>query len=104
MVSLQRTARPVSGTLTRKKQACWRGPEGLAGNWRRRDMTNRRTHREQRIHDVEDCGPARGRWPGSNQSVMVGLGDPYTTLSPGLQARIGGNMLGSRPSLVEVLM
>jgi hypothetical protein len=35
---------------------------------------------------------------------MVGLDDPYTTLSPGLQARIGGNMLGSRPSLVEVLM
>ncbi|TMD38486.1 MAG: hypothetical protein E6J04_01810 [Chloroflexi bacterium] len=77
MVSLQRTARPVSGTLTRKKQACWTGPEGLAGDWRRRDMTNRRTHREQRIHDVEDCGPARGRWLGSNQSVTVGLLDPH---------------------------
>src|SRR5207244_12220208 len=78
MVSLQRTARPVSGTLTRKKQACWTGPEGLAGDWRRRDMTNRRTHREQRIHDVEDCGPARGRWLGSNQKVTVRLRDPHS--------------------------
>ncbi len=31
---------------------------------------------------------------------MVGLGVPYTTLSSGLQARKGGNMLRSRPSLI----
>jgi retron-type reverse transcriptase len=31
MVSIQRTARPVRGTPTRKKQACWRSSEGQAG-------------------------------------------------------------------------
>jgi hypothetical protein len=39
-VSSQRTARLVSGTLTRKRPACWTGSAGLAGNWRRRDVTN----------------------------------------------------------------
>ncbi len=58
MVSLQRTARLVSGTPTRKRQACWTGPEGPAGHWRRRDVTNRRTHRERRIHGVEDWDQA----------------------------------------------
>src|SRR5258708_22029267 len=92
MVSLQRTARPVSRTPTCKKLACWTGPEGLAGDWRRRDVTNRRTHRERWKNDVEDSDLAGVRWFRSNQREMVELEGPLTT-----QLRSSGPQRRERP-------
>lgn len=104
MVSLQRTARLVSGTPTRKKLACWTGPEGRAGSWQRRDATNR-SHivsggktvwRTVVWSEGDDTGQTRGRrLNGKAHSLPTRFG---------LQARIGGNALGSRPSLVSVPM
>ena len=103
MVSLQRTARLVSGTPTRKKQACGTGPEGLAGDWRRRDVTNRQTHRERRKDGVEDCDQVERYDQGQTRGRRLDW-TAHTPVSPGLQAREGGNALGSRPSLVRVPM
>lgn len=64
----------------------------------RRD--NRRTRREWRIHGVEDSDHGRNRLPcvGLEHDGRV---EGPTHLSPSVfEARIGGNALGSPPSLV----
>jgi hypothetical protein len=101
MVSFQRTTRPVSGTPTRKKQACRIRPEGQAGYWRRRDATNR-TH-------IVSGGETMWKtvaWPECDSPGQTrGRRLCRTTHTPddiGLQARIRGNALGSLPSLVRV--
>src|SRR5437016_9161832 len=59
------------------------------------------THRERRIHDVEDCALALALRPWANPRYMVERVGPLPARS-GLQARICGNALGSLPSLVRV--
>ena len=101
MVSSQRTARLVSGTPTRKKLACWTGSTGLVGYWRRRDVTNRK--------HIGSSG--KTVWKTVTRPEGDGLGQTgrrwlnwmaHSPASSSLQARTGGNALGSRPSLVRV--
>jgi len=101
MVSFQRTARLVSGTPTRKRLACWTGSAGLAGDWRRRDVTNG--------EHIESGGESV--WKTVTGPECDGLGQiggtrlnwvAHSPASSRLQARRGGNALGSQPSLIEV--
>lgn len=100
-VSFQRTARPVRRTPTCKEQACWMGPEGQAGHWRRRDATNR-THivsggktvwKTVTWSEGDGPGQTRGRWLCRLTHATDGIG---------LRAHINGNALGSLPSLIKV--
>lgn len=101
MGSFQRTTRPVSGTPTRKKQACRMRPEGQAGYGRRRDVTNG--------EHIVSGGKTMWKtvaWPeGDGPGQTRGRRLCRTTHTPddiGLQARIRGHALGSLPALVRV--
>jgi hypothetical protein len=117
-----RNARPHSGVAWNQAPCCGELPEDSTS--RARDVTlqeanvwdrtrrvsrllakarrdNRHTHREWRIHGVGDSDHGRSRLP-CVRPERYGRVDGPTYLSTSVfTARIGGNALGSPPSLVQ---
>jgi len=101
MVSLQRTVRAVRGTPTLKTRTYGIGQDGLAGQWRRRDVRIT-PHRERRKDGVEDRDRGGCRLPAVRLAEAGRTGEPIHSPVSVFKARTDGNALGSQPSLVRV--